>query len=280
MSVNSILSFNASTTNRKQLSEITEPFQIMPSARAKLTSRTIQSFSETNNSKILIHVNYLTYVFNDSAVENNSPGRKSLQMYNQLADTIHTKHILIHLPKSVSEMTNLENGLLVIHDELIRNNKIVHLEIPAWTKEFMIKYNIQKRKPIDVITEYMDIILDKLSAFPKGSFRIVFDTAHMWSNGCHATDMVEIMKKYEKYIMFIHLNGNLKGQYVMDTHCPIFSPSNKFIKEIDTLCNYIASKPFISIAEVTHSGSTWDEWNKFASDYGFSLVSESKAYSI
>ena len=140
------LTFNLSTKNKKIFDEEyfqKEYYQIMPSTQRVLTMSTIDSYPQINNPNILIHMNYITYIFNAKSIENNSIARRSLQMYNRLADKLGTKNILIHMPKSKKEFEYLKFGLQVIYDELISKGKTLQFEIVPWDKELQELFNLR-----------------------------------------------------------------------------------------------------------------------------------------
>lgn len=268
----STLTFNASTANVTihNLDTIDDYFQIMPSPRARLTPTTINNFT-VKNPRILIHVNYLTHVFANDTIEYNSPARKSLAAYNVLARHIGTNNVLIHLPYSTNEMNRLADGIQVIHDELVKYGKTIHLEMPAFTAEFQRTIRLRERSAVECLNEYFERIFDELKQLPEGSFKLVFDTAHMYSNGCTGKDMIELMEKYKPFIEYVHLNGNEHSMYAQDKHCPIYSDRNK-IPDVDELSTYCAQNGFVCVCEVTGTTGTWDGWTSYANKYGFRLV--------
>lgn len=286
----SILSFNLSVTDKKNLSSITDPFQIMPATTNYLKDTSINNYLPSNNDKIILHLNYITRIFGDISIENDSKVRGSLQQYCKLADKLGTKNILVHGPYTVKEYENLSHGMSIIYEELIQTNKVVHIEMPAFAKDLMSKMNpeikdenkhiIRKEDPKKYLIKYYDSIIKFLVKFPKGSSKLVPDTAHMFANGCkNKEDFEFFFNKYNDWIEYIHLNGNYNYMYKTDIHCPIFSKENKIEcwKDISEMCSKMNK---ICIVEDTKRGSTWDLWEKYANEYGFKLVKFNDSYAL
>ena len=112
----SILSFNFSVTNKKELAKCKDPFQIMPATHNYIQNSHIQNYVGIQNPNILIHMNYVTRMFSSNGLEKDSTIRYSLRQYAKLADKIGTKDILIHMPKSLQEWNNFILGYKIIHD--------------------------------------------------------------------------------------------------------------------------------------------------------------------
>jgi len=238
----------------------------MPATRWHMSDQSIESYIESNNPDILIHMNYITRVFSDNSIENRSIERESLQRYCKLANKLGTKNILIHLPYTINEMNNIEKGIKVLSDEL--KSMTVHLEIPAWSSDMLKNYKF---------SEYLSRITELLQA-TELDWYLVPDTAHLHSIGMDVPDMIEFIKKYDAKIKYIHLNGNSNPKYKMDKHVPIFSSENK-IKDHSLLSKFIASTSKICIAEITKISATWDEWISYAETYDFNLVEFNETYS-
>lgn len=134
----SILTFNASTTNRKQLSLIECPFQIMPGGRSALTSADVEKFIETNNPDILIHSSYITRPFGKAGPIT----EMNLENYVELGKRLGTKDILIHMPTSKQEYDNFQRGLGMLIDLVIKKGFNVHLEITAFAKDLRSKLEL------------------------------------------------------------------------------------------------------------------------------------------
>lgn len=274
----SILSFNLSVSDKENVSTITEPFQIMPSTRNYLSDKTINSYPSCKNEHILIHMNYITRIFRKDAIELNSPERKSLQQYVKLAKKLGTKNILIHMPSSKDEMYNLANGFKIIYDELLKKDMIVHLEITAWCKNLMEEMNIYKGDSKEYVSNFITKIINYMNIFPSGKFYLVFDTAHLYSDGCEVDDMIYIMNKFKDMIKYVHLNGNINSKFTSDSHTPIFGSKNK-IKNWEKLSKFCASLNVVCIAEITKYGTNWKNWEEFAKNNGFKLVTFNDKYS-
>lgn len=134
----SILTFNASTTNRKQLSLIECPFQIMPGGRSALTSADVEKFIETNNPDILIHSSYITRPFGKAGPIT----EMNLENYVELGKRLGTEDILIHMPTSKQEYDNFQRGLGMLIDLVIKKGFNVHLEITAFAKDLRSKLEL------------------------------------------------------------------------------------------------------------------------------------------
>lgn len=274
----SILTFNLSVKNKEIFNDKyfqNEYYQIMPSTQRLLTMNTIDNYPEINNPNILIHMNYITYIFNEKSIENNSTPRRSLQMYNRLADKLGTKNILIHMPKSKKEFEYLKFGLQVIYDELISKGKVLQFEIVPWDKELQELFKLREN-PIKAINGFLSIIIKNISnneLFIK-NFSIVFDTAHLHALGLDGNDMCKIIDPYLNYCQYVHLNGNMNSMFSSDKHAIIFSNLNKFIKTIDPIVKYCFEHKLICVMEITQERTKYDNYKIFAKKYGFRLVND------
>ena len=134
----SILTFNASTVNRKQLSLIKCPFQIMPGGRSTLTSADVEKFIESKNPDILIHSSYITRPFGKAGPVT----EMNLHNYVELGKRLGTKDILMHMPSSKQEYENFQRGLSMLIDIVIRKGFNVHLEITAFAKDLRSKLEL------------------------------------------------------------------------------------------------------------------------------------------
>lgn len=278
---NSTLTFNMSVSDRKNINSVLDPYQIMPSTQNFLFDKSINTYLDGSNDGIILHMNYITHVFSSNSIENDSTVRQSLRQYVKLAQKLGTKNILIHGPYTNNEWQNLSFGMKVIYDEIIDKGMVLHLEIPSWSSDFIHKMNPNLNEdPKVYLIEYFGEIFKYLSAFPKGSYYIVPDTAHMFANGCATfDDFAFILNKIKSNIKYIHLNGNVNYMFKSDKHCPMFMEDNK-IKCWKELSKFCADMGVICIAEVTKVGSTWDEWTKYANEFGFNLVEFNEKYSI
>ena len=274
----SILTFNLSVADKKNITSINEPFQIMPSTRNILSDKTISAYPKCSNDKIIIHMNYITRVFKKDALENDSSERYSLRQHVKLANKLGTKNILIHMPSNENELSNLGVGFKVMYDELVAKGLIVHLEIASWSKSLMNTLEIQKSDPKEYVTNFITKVVGYMNAFPPNAFYIVMDTAHLFANGCEVDDTIYIMNKFKDRCKYMHLNGNVNGKFTTDSHTPMFASNNK-IKDWDKLYKFCASLNIVCIAEVTKYGAKWDEWEKYARDNRFVLVKHNEDYS-
>ena len=271
----SVLTFNLSVTDKDNIASVSEPFQMMPATRTIMSDKQIEAYKNAANDKIILHMNYVTRVFKPEAIEVESKERYSLRQYVKLATKLGTRNILLHLPCSSSEMSNLGIGMKVMHDEIIRKNMILHLEIPSWTKEYIKELGLNTSNSegngTEAVIDYLTKVLKIIESFPKDSCFIVLDTAHMFANGCEADDMISIVRKFRQYMRYLHLNGNVNYKFTSDSHVPMFSAKNK-IKNYEGMSSAIASEGLICVAEVTKEGGEWKDWEDFAEKFGFRLV--------
>lgn len=270
----SILTFNISVTNRKELSETNVPFQIMPTGNhgGIIYPKTVESYIPMKNPNIIIHVSYMTRPFGNKSTHPDSKFPVMMKGYVDLGRRLGTKNILIHAPASAEEFSRSAIGIKLIYDHLIKHDMVLQLEIPAWTKDFIETYKIRERKPIEYMSGYIDGYIKLLSGLSKTSnFKIVFDTAHLWSNGCEVDDMIEIMEKYKEYIEFIHLNGNARAKYIQDAHAPLFSPQN-VIPNWEKLAKFCAELNKICVIEQTAITASMSDYIRFADTFKYNLV--------
>lgn len=266
-----MLTFNMSVSDREVLNNLKDfPVQIMPQQQKMLSNTFIRTFPALNKwSESVIHTSYIVKIWNPEICDVASKVALNIKFYCDLASKIKFKRILIHLPSTEKEWNCLDIGMkrmANIFNHVDKNIKVV-FEIPAFVKGFA--YNLN---------EYLDRILTYQCIF-NNSFEIVFDTAHLYSNGLEANEMMELINKYKNYVKVIHLNGNIKDKYTSDKHIQIFSDKSK-IKNIDNLIKFIAKNGFICISENTTIHETWDKWQEFASRYGFKLIEFNKSLSI
>ena len=270
IATNSILTFNASVSNKSVISDLESvPFQIMASTRNYLSDSTINNYPESHNPNLLLHMNYITRPFNDNAIETNSRERASLRQYVKLAQRTGTQDILIHMPSNLTEYRNMAQGFRVISDELTKHNIIVHFEIAPWSQELISYFKLQEHP--EAVDEFIDKVIARFNKFPKGSFMIVFDTAHLYALGCEAEEQIRLFHKYKQYMKYCHLNGNVNSKYTSDSHAPIMSTKSK-LKNYEQLSAEIAKLNLICVAEITKYGKQWGEWEDYAKKYGFKII--------
>ena len=274
----SILTFNASVSDKNIVSVIEEPFQCMPSTRNYLTDASIQAYPKSNNTNLLVHMNYITRPFGDNAIESNSRVRYSLRQYQKLIAHIGTNDVLIHMPSNPIELRNLAQGLSVINDELCNHGITVHLEIACWSLDLVRALKVNQSNAIDVVGKFVDAVLTACKRY-QGKFYIVFDTAHLLANGCTADMQIMLFDKYRKYMKYVHLNGNINGMFTSDSHVPIWHGKSKLVN-YENMAKHIASMGLICIAEVTKAGDNYDKWKAFSDEMGFNLVKFHPAYSL
>ena len=277
--MSSILTFNLSVSDKNNLSSIDEPFQIMPSTRNILTDKSINAYQNGNNGNIIIHMNYITRIFKKDALENGSPERLSLSQHAKLAKKLGTKNILIHMPSTENEVDNIGIGFKIMYDELLTKGITVHLEITAWSKGLMDKMKVYDGDPKEYVSNFITKIIGYINLFPPDSFYLVFDTAHLYSDGCEVDDMIFIIDKFKHLVKYIHLNGNINYKFSSDSHAPLFTGNNR-IKNWEKLSKFCASLNVICVAEVTKIGATWEHWEQYAKNNGFKLVKYNDNYSF
>lgn len=272
-----MLTFNLSVAGDKSfMTELHDPYQIMPATQAILSNKTLNSYTHCDNPGILIHINYVTRPFSEKALIPLSFARENLQMYAALADKIGTKNILIHMPCTSSEMDSIGFGMKVILDIFREKEYVIHFEIPSFKADF-VKRTIPAH---EYISDYLDEVISYSHHFHENCFKIVMDTAHLFANGCNVDDMILLIEKYKTYIEYIHLNGNCYQQYHSDKHVPIYSAANKFVSEVDKLMNYLKSSLFIMVAENTSEHDTWENWSTFASTYDIRIIEYNERLSL
>lgn len=282
----SILTFNASVSNKKIFTTINQPYQIMPSTRNYLTDASIGSYPKDIVSKsLLIHMNYITKPFSDDAIESNSRVRFGFRQYVKLLKRLNTNEVLIHMPNTINEFKNLLQGLKVIYDEFITNDVNVNLEIASWSKDLLEHFGVingednDNVSPKDAVIMFIDAIIKACNTFKTNKFRIVLDTAHLHAIGCTVENQIELFTHYRGLMKYAHLNGNEKPQFVSDSHVPIWHSRNK-IKQSEELSKFIATTGLICIAEVTKEGGSYEKWNEYSAKYGFNLVEYNESYSM
>ena len=268
----SFLTFNASVSNKKVIKDLEKfPFQIMASTRNYLTTQTINGYPEVKNENLLLHMNYITRVFNNNAIETNSKERAGLRQYAKLAERVGTKDILIHMPTNCVEANNIEKGLRIINTELLTKNLIVHLEIAPWSQDLIIARKIKSTSnPVEYISQFLDEMITYMKPYGN-KLRIVFDTAHLYALGAEVNDQITLFNKYRHYMKYCHLNGNEHGKLTSDSHAPIMSNKSK-IKNWEQLSSYLSKQGLICVAEITKYGKEWHEWEEYAKKYNFDLI--------
>lgn len=280
----SILTFNASVSNKKVISDLQHtPFQIMASTQNFLTTKTINSYPVVKNPNLLLHMNYITRVFNHNAIEANSKERLGLRQYVKLAERVGTKDILIHMPTNGVEVGHIPQGLKVINEELVKKGLIVHLEIAAWTQEVITCWNIRSKasegKVEEYISEFIDDVMNTAHKLSKNGFKLVLDTAHLFALGAEADVQIKLFRKYKGLMKYAHLNGNVNNKLMSDSHTPIMNANSK-LHNWQQLCMCISKLGLICVAEITKYGKEWSDWEKFAKEFNFELVPYHEAYSI
>ena len=277
----SIISFNFSTANDKNwMKNYNEPLQIMPQTTKIPTDEIIENYPKCEGKirKSVIHTSYITRPFGD--IYNNGRiniFRHNIIQYTKLCKRLKYRRLLIHLPQTEAEMTNIGNGMnelinIFSNKEYIllddKNILVLVLEIPA----FKAGFNMD-------VKEYFTIIIDSFfNKFKYHNVELCFDTAHLFADGLDCEDMIKLFetkisdKKLIDYSKIIHFNGNQNKMGKSDKHVQIFSPTNK-MTNTDKLINYLKDKNKVLITENTTSHSDYNEWVKYAKDNGVNIVS-------
>lgn len=259
-----LLTFQSSTVDKSELAKLVKtdnPFQIIPGGRGVLSESQLDTFPIGVNRNVLIHSSYVCRPFGNSI----EVSRYCLQQYTRLAKKIGSNSILVHLPKSKSELNKFASGVNLLTETVQMNNCVVHLEIEPLAKDLR-----------DITPDYNRLI-DVLFESVPSSYRMVVDTAHLFSNGLDGRDQIAFIEKWKDRIDYIHLNGNTRPMFTSDKHIPIFDSRN-VIPYSDELSKYLAESHFICIAENSTEHSNRDEWVKYANKYGFEIVPYSSTH--
>lgn len=276
----SIISFNFSTANDKSwIKEYNEPLQIMPQTTKIPTDEIINSYPKCEGiiRDSVIHTSYITRPFGD--IYNNgriNTFRYNIIQYIKLCKQLRYKRLLIHLPQTESEMSNIGSGM----NELIKifsnkenvsldnnTNIILVLEIPAFKAGFNM----------NVVEYFTTIISNFFDKFKYNNVELCFDTAHLFADGLDSEDMIKLFetkicgKKLIDYSKIIHFNGNQNKMGKSDKHVQMFSPSNK-MTNTNKLIEYLNDKNKILITENTTSHSDYDNWVKYAKNNNVKIV--------
>lgn len=280
----SILTFNMSVKDKSLVASVTDPFQIMPATNNHISDKSLANYvtATDDNRDVLLHMNYITRVFSNEAVMNDSTVRFSLRQYVKLAKVLHTKDILIHLPYTEEEWKNLAKGLTVINDEICSKGFYVHLEIPAWANSLFQAFRFrQGSDPIPHMCNYLEKTFEICSEFDLDKFKLVPDTAHLFANGFTKVEHFDwLFENYCDFVKYVHLNGNMCVPFKMDNHVPIFDTEFNKMKFSIELAKKCAKMNLICIAEITKYGSSWENWEQFANECGFKLAEFVETYTI
>lgn len=256
---NTLISFNLSVSNKDFLKKSTLGFQIIPATTNYLTANIIANYKQGSNPNILIHTSYITRIFKQQFLLDNSKEEKIIYTYINLARKIGTKNILIHGPCNPTEYAvfGLCLGKLI---QIQKNEDVVfHIEMPSFTKAFFEEYKVD----IEFIINYFDIIANN-------KLKVVIDTAHAYANGMSTDDINLLLKTFEKKYDYIHLNGNCKPQFTHDKHTPLTFRDDK-IKDGKKILDLLSSiKGKICICEVVFKD--WKFWQNFVKDRELTLI--------
>ena len=253
-----MISFVYSVPNKYKGVNLPEyPVQIIPYSRTRIITAEINCYPiRTKNNGGIVHSTYLCRPFGKKLEQ--FENINVLRTYKTLCERIKY-NFLVHGPSNEYEMNNLSIGMSILRDIFKDFEQKVIIEIPSFNSGFRIDIN-----------EYIERIINEFSK-DKNNFYICIDTAHMWSNGCDSTKIIETCKKFEKYITVIHLNGNEKEQYQTDLHVEIFNPDSK-LKNIKEMIQYFVSKNLLMIAEIRRGTYGYNDWKTFADSYKCPIV--------
>ena len=106
--MSNFLTFNYSVADKQLLSTLSIPFQIMPMTNGFLRDSDIERYSKCKSNNILVHLNYITMPFGKNIIEPACKARAGLKQYAKLCKKIGTKNLLIHMPKSKTEIQLIE----------------------------------------------------------------------------------------------------------------------------------------------------------------------------
>lgn len=267
----SIITFNKSTTDREDFLLNHSPYQIVPLHDKFFYPAYLKTLPEPSfSNNILIHSSFTTRPFSNKQLRNDYCNT-NLRGYNSIADRLKTKYILFHGPANPEEFDNFKDGLSDI--DKCFNNKIICIEIPAFTKamnEMINKFNVSH---YDFIDKYFKTVIDYSG---KNEFQLVIDTAHMHANGLNGKEMFKLMEKYCDWYDFIHMNGNIKDKFKPDVHTQLDSINDK-IEFSEYLLRKIVSLNKICVCE-TKDGD-YEYYEEISKEYGYGLVEPNELYS-
>jgi endonuclease IV len=259
-----MLGFSISVSDKLFIRNTTEICQILPVQRGFLNDKIIETYYKgiNNRNNVLIHVSYMCRLFSPAAFTYESKIKALLRQYIKLAKRIRTNDILIHGPSNTNEFKNFVTGLELIKSTVESENYkgSIHIEIPCFSKELLESMS----NKFKFCEEYLDTI-------SKFNFGIVFDTAHTFNNGLTNEEVIKLMKKYNKYVTWVHLNGNIRPPSTSDNHCPMFDPKN-LIPDYIQFCSDIAKLNKKCISETIHK--EYKDWEDFCKQTNFKLVSK------
>ena len=295
----SILSFNCSVANGKQyLETLQNPVQIMPQTLKIPTDSFIATFPRiSRDSRIestrrsgndpehfgadssIIHTSYITTPFISLSSEDKwNRAVYNLRQYCKLCKHIGFKRLLVHLPRNEKELLNLGNGMDLLSRMCNAYDFVtLLLEVPYITCCLKKTTETVSNDSVEYLRNYFENVVQFFDRFHNGNVELCFDTAHLYSNGLDGDDIVRLLettvnnKRLLDYCNVIHLNGNERPKYTSDKHVPIFSEKNRMKKWSD-LVKYLADKHKILIAENTTNPSRYEDWKRFADEYGLQII--------
>lgn len=297
MTTQSILTFNASVAGNYKtiisaLTELDGAFQIMPARANVLRDSDIEGFPTRQGKelrkKVLIHSSYITRPW---SMEPRDVTIRSIRSYIKLAQQLAVTNLLIHLPASKLETECFPFGLQRLFSTLLDAAPDVklQLEIECPTKDLRLhlakqlsKEELNENEKPNVSRPFTELLKSWFASIPEAyrpRIGFVPDTAHLHAAGFTAKQMVELIDELRPIIDFIHLNGNSKNMNQSDVHAAIFSPENR-IAGWEELCRHIAGLGVVVIVEASDANEhhTYPDWVKFAEQFGFSIVGESRVY--
>ena len=297
------VSFNVSVAGDKTfLSSYNQPMQIMPQQRKTITGSMLSQYPIIKEKRLAcVHTSYVTRPFSEKML---TPGFQQMNILNYLAlaNRIGFQYILVHGPESMKEWSLMDGALTIMHELERKSNgqaKVI-IEMPAFKGSFINELKalmvadesypksddsnsvassgLGRRSPAtepgktgdkDIsVQDYIGYYFDRIVGY---NYDIVLDTAHMWANGCTVEDMIALYKRFAKNMKISHLNGNKRGQFTSDAHCPIFLDTNR-IDHVDRLMEYLATTDLLLITENASDGVEYIQWKRFADKYKLKIV--------
>ena len=251
------LIFNIGKPDYRELARYGGEFQLYPS------DLDLREMSYTSHPKSIIHS-----VVREVGIWREFPIIEGIGRTVEFAEMIGTKNILFHLPSNESEYRYFKEGLEIV--DLLDYD--IHFEIPRVD-------GISKRE-----------VLSMIKTVVKKGYKFVPDSAHLHANGFTFEEVKNLLRKYEKSIEYIHLNGNASRVGEKDNHCPVFSRFNT-IEWIYDFTELISKSGKTVVYEgntdadkykqicIPYEISTYEKWGDFAARYGFEISPYSPMFS-
>lgn len=243
------LLFNVGKPDYNELAHYSDEFQLYPRGVE------LSKLERTTHPNSIIHS-----VVSDVGLWREFPPVEGISKTIEFAERIGTTNVLFHLPSNEDELAHFNDGLEIV--KLLDYS--IHFEVPRAAR-------ITKEE-----------ILMMIERVAKLGYHFVPDSAHLHANGFSFDEVAHLIKRFDKSIHFVHLNGNAANVGEKDNHCPVFSPSNN-INWIDEFISLLSNPNRIFIYEgntdsdefrqsgLPYEISTYERWNDFAKSYGFTI---------